>query len=206
MPIATHTPPTKKNRVKGNDRVPACVDRSFREQQKTRQQLALQSSNAQVSGGQLYKFHRQPLPPAGVDAASYRIAAQLAFLRVAPQPPPVQPLPPVPVPPAREVGTQSDYRESEVQTLPWTPQYVLLRQQQQQQQQQQSALAQLSQLEPKQAAMSAAQHCSGPEVLTLAGLKWGDGLPGGCLGGFEGMAAAVADPCNPLTPHHHARP
>ncbi len=152
-----------RRRVKGSSSVPACVDRAFHERRASPQQRALQSSTAQVSGPQLYKFHRRPLPPVGTDAASARLAAQLAAVRFAPRKPAPAPPPPAPEPPVKEAATQSDYRESEVQTLPWTPAYTLPGQ------------------GPgcKQAAVSAARHCSGPELLTLADLKWGDGLPGG---------------------------
>lgn len=79
---------------------------------------------------------------------------------------PMQPAaaPQHPEPLSKTVATQSDYRESEAQTLPWSSGYVLT---------QDAARA------AKQAALSAAHHCEGPELLTLAGLTFGEGLPPG---------------------------
>lgn len=63
---------------------------------------------------------------------------------------------------SRTVGTQSDYRESEAQTMPWDVPYTLPE-------------------EPtvKQQYLSARHHCQGPELLTLRDLKLGRGLPVG---------------------------
>lgn len=62
-------------------------------------------------------------------------------------------------------GTQSDYRESEAQTLPWSPDWV-----------QPTNPAVLA----KQAALCAKFNIAGPEVLQLAHLTFGNGLPGTC--------------------------
>lgn len=64
-------------------------------------------------------------------------------------------------------GTQSDYRESEAQTLPWSPDWVLPTNP--------AVLA-------KQAALCAKFNIAGPEVLQLAHLTFGNGLPGGDAG------------------------
>jgi hypothetical protein len=81
------------------------------------------------------------------------------------------PVPPVsaqgqaaPEPPAKDACTQSDFRESEVQTLPWTPGYVLPQEG--------------TRRAAKQSVVSGVRHCEGPELLQLTDLKWGDGLPG----------------------------
>lgn len=62
-------------------------------------------------------------------------------------------------------GTQSLYRESEAQTLPWSPDWV-----------QPTNAAVLA----KQAALCAKYNIAGPEVLQLAHLTFGNGLPCGC--------------------------
>jgi hypothetical protein len=62
-------------------------------------------------------------------------------------------------------GTQSDYRESEAQTLPWSPDWV-----------QPTNPAVLA----KQAALCAKFNIAGPEVLQLAHLTFSNGLPGTC--------------------------
>lgn len=141
--------------------MPAFVDRTFHPYTTTKEQRALKSSNAQVSGAHQYKYLRQALPPAGADA---HLASQLAAVRFAVEAPVQASAPPPAEPPVKEAATQSDYRESEAQTLPWTPGYVLP--------------VQGGARSAKQATISARQHCTGPEVLLLADLKWGDGLPG----------------------------
>ena len=177
--------PCTARRVKGGDQVPQSVDRTFHPYTATPQQKALQSSSAQVSGPQHYKFHCQPVPPAGADAATARRATQLASVRLAALPR-ATPRPPVaPEPAAKEAGTQSDFRESEAQTLPWTPDYLL------------SATS--SARAAKQAAVCEAHHTKHPELLQLADLKWGDGLPGtGWEAGHE-SSTVVNGACSALT-------
>lgn len=77
---------------------------------------------------------------------------------------PDQPAPSEPL--IKDAATQSDYRETETQTLPWSPDWVLP-----------TDPARLA----KQAALSQKFNCQGPEVLQLADLRFGDGLPGGQL-------------------------
>jgi hypothetical protein len=62
------------------------------------------------------------------------------------------------------MGTQSDYRESEAQTVPYSPDYIIAKD-----------------ITVKQQALSR-KYCMPegvPEVLTLQHLKFGDGLPAG---------------------------
>lgn len=163
-PLDRAYPFPAKPRVKAGNSIPGCVDRAFHPHTTSPLQRALQSSASQVSGPQHYKFHRQPLPPPGAGAAAARLATQLAAVRLAPAPAAAAPAAPLPEPAAKDAGTQSDYRENEAQTLPWTPGYVLP--------------APSGARAAKQAAVSGARFCEGPELLQLASLKWGDGLPG----------------------------
>ena len=67
-------------------------------------------------------------------------------------------------PRSRTLGTQSDYRESEAQTVPYEPDFVLP-----------------ERPSTRQAALNAEHHVDGdaPEVLTLRHLRFGDGNPAG---------------------------
>ncbi|KIY97934.1 hypothetical protein MNEG_10026 [Monoraphidium neglectum] len=157
--------PAASVRVKGGDQVPMFVNRGFHQHTSTHQQRVSQSSGAQVNGPHGYKFHRQPLPPPGTDTAAAYLATQLAAVRFAPVPPVSAQGQAAPEPPAKDACTQSDFRESEVQTLPWTPGYVLPQEG--------------TRRAAKQSVVSGVRHCEGPELLQLTDLKWGDGLPGG---------------------------
>jgi hypothetical protein len=137
--------------------VPAFLDRSFHPQQHDIKTLQWKSDAQQVNGGQRYKFFRRPdLPPAAQASSTVRFAAPTQV--------PALPAPASPEPLVKNASTQSDYRESETQTLPWSPEWVLPKDP--------GMLA-------KQAVLSAKYRCQGPELLTLAELKFGDGLPGG---------------------------
>jgi hypothetical protein len=58
-------------------------------------------------------------------------------------------------PKSRTVGTQSEYRDSEAQTGPWTPGYILP-----------------AAVTARQAALSQRNNCEGPELLQLAGMDF----------------------------------
>ena len=138
-------------RFKNSDKVPAFVDRTFQQTQPSSFELQTRSQPGQITGTNRYKYFRRPL----------LAAPDAVIIKQTPQ----QPLPPLP-PPVEEpksktVATQSDYRENEVQTTPWDPDYVLP--------------------EPsiKQQALSAKYHSDVPELLKLRDLKFGDGLPPG---------------------------
>lgn len=135
--------------------MPAFVDRSFHPLQRQPGQLRQQSLAQQVNGRQQYKYFRRPQLPPGA-----RLSAPLHLTQ---QQQPVPEPPAQPEPAIKDAYTQSDYRESEAQTLPWSPDWVLPRDP--------AVLA-------KQAVLSAKFNCQGPEVLQLADLKFGDGLPG----------------------------
>lgn len=150
-----HVDPCSLCRLKGNDRLPAFVDRSYHPQQHDPAQLQQQSQAAQVNGRQQYKYFRRPHLPTGVQMS--------VPLHLAPPNPPTPPQPVAPEPLIKDAATQSDYRENETQTLPWSPDWVLPTD---------PAKA------AKQAVLSRRFNCQGPEVLQLADLKFGDGLPG----------------------------
>ncbi len=65
-------------------------------------------------------------------------------------------------PRSKTIGTQSDYRENEVQTAPWEPGFVLP-----------------PNPTAKQQALSKRYNCDGPEVLQLRDMQFPDGLPAG---------------------------
>ncbi|KAI1242241.1 hypothetical protein IHE44_0005758 [Lamprotornis superbus] len=142
---------------KGEDTVPAYIGRRWRTQQRLEalQQLAVgQSSlhiprivyeNPEVDGRNLYKYFAQSLklPPAGVPEAVAHTKTEteshvqsaagdsLVFGRM-----------------FRTLGTQTDYRDGEAQTDPYSPEYIV-------------------------------RSGSVPEILTIATLTWGRGLPAG---------------------------
>eukprot|EP00775_Hariotina_reticulata_P013103 gene13103-13231_t len=149
--------PTSTFRIKGNDRLPAFLDRSFHPQQQDIKTLQWQSDAQQVSGRQQYKFVRRPHLHSNAQTSP-----AVHYAAPAPVPAPAPPAPPEPL--TKSAATQSDYRESETQTLPWSPDWVLPKDP--------GMLA-------KQAVLSAKYMCQGPELLALANLKFGDGLPGG---------------------------
>ncbi|XP_010843721.1 PREDICTED: protein MAATS1 [Bison bison bison] len=141
------------------DPVPSFISRDWkRHEQRHRealQQLAAIDTSFQmpkevyedpdVTGKNRYKYFERPfLPfyqqmPFNVVFASTR-ADPYTF-----PPPPIQYLP---IPSKYTVGTQTDYRDAEVQTDPYSPEYVVCQD-------------------------------SIPELLTLATLTWGRGLPAG---------------------------
>eukprot|EP00879_Flechtneria_rotunda_P018415 GHRR01019318.1.p1 GENE.GHRR01019318.1~~GHRR01019318.1.p1 ORF type:complete len:620 (+),score=247.57 GHRR01019318.1:678-2537(+) len=148
--------PRSTFRINNNDKLPAHVDRSFHPHQRQPGQLQQQSAVAPVSGQHQYKYFRRPHLPTG---ANLTAPVQFAAASPAPLQKPAEPEPLI-----KDVATQSDYRENETQTLPWSPDWVLPTDP--------AVLA-------KQAMLSAKFNCPGPEVLQLADLKFGDGLPGG---------------------------
>eukprot|EP00882_Tetradesmus_deserticola_P031791 GHRQ01035962.1.p1 GENE.GHRQ01035962.1~~GHRQ01035962.1.p1 ORF type:complete len:228 (-),score=44.11 GHRQ01035962.1:72-755(-) len=157
-------------RIAANDKVPAFIDRSFHPQQRQPGQLRQQSLAQQVTGRQQFKYFRRPPLPYGAPLS--------APLHLTQQQQPVPEPPGLPEPAIKDAYTQSDYRESEAQTLPWSPDWVLP-----------SNPAVLA----KQAALSAKFNCQGPEVLQVANLMFGDGLPG--EHDMQLVAAAAAATC-----------
>ncbi|KAJ3371589.1 Cilia- and flagella-associated protein 91 [Allomyces arbusculus] len=107
-------------------------------------------SHPQVTGTNRYKYFRKPLIP-----YTDNPGGQLVFARKTPAPPTANDgasaaaTAAVPAPATRTMAVQTLYRESEAQTDPYSPDYVMA---------------------------SAADR---PELLALANLKWGAGLPAG---------------------------
>ncbi|XP_056350345.1 cilia- and flagella-associated protein 91 isoform X2 [Oenanthe melanoleuca] len=142
---------------KGEDSVPAYIGRRWRTQQclEALQQLAVGQSSLQiprivyedpeVDGRNRYKYFAQPLklPPAGVpEAVAHTKAETESHVQSAAGDSQVFGLM------FRTLGTQTDYRDGEGQTDPYSPVYIV-------------------------------RSGSVPEILTLATLTWGRGLPAG---------------------------
>ncbi len=95
-------------------------------------------SASTLAGQERFKFQRAPVVPI--------LGAIPPDILLTIEPPPAMARPRPPTPPTKEMGTQSDYRESEAQTDPYTPEYIVT-------------------------------DGSNPELLTLANLSYGAGLP-----------------------------
>ncbi|CAD7704327.1 unnamed protein product, partial [Ostreobium quekettii] len=176
-------------RFKGGDRLPAHVDRSYRPHATTMQDLRWKSEDCQVTGSNRHMYFRRPVfggitaqQPAEVQQRAPVGAAQQQQQQLPDQHPYQQPQTEA----AQEghgsqlgnengdqscdpgdattnaIGTQTDMRESEAQTLPWQPECILP-----------------SEPSAKQRHLSTKRHCQGPEVLQLQGLTFGGGLPAG---------------------------
>jgi hypothetical protein len=150
-----HSCHVASHRLKNEDRIPAFVDREFRPAVTDQMQRAFISTSAAVEGTNNPKYYTRPLIAPGASTLTVRLAPPRA-----PTPPPA----PVIEPPTKDAATQSDYRESETQTIPYSPEYVVPKG---------------AAVSAKQAALSERYHCMGPEVLQIADLKYGSGLPGG---------------------------
>ena len=100
------------------------------------------ATTTQLVGVQRYKYFSRPVLPAMTAMPVTVLLAPTAAVNPL-QPPPVRELQK-----SRTIAIQTDYRESEVQTDPYTPDFIVP--------------------EGKE-----------PEVMALAGLKWGAGLPAG---------------------------
>ncbi|KAK7168742.1 hypothetical protein R3I93_004903 [Phoxinus phoxinus] len=145
-------------RLESTDPVPAFIDRRWRGYAEQRRQ-ALQRLTGVVSGAHIHrlnpadvtgvdrwKFFKRPLIPFAQQIPSDVVfALSKSDLLSAPNGDDKQP----PTPFHRSVGVQTDYRESETQTDPYTPDHVVR------------------------------PGTASPELLTLATLTWGCGLPAG---------------------------
>ncbi|XP_037014720.2 cilia- and flagella-associated protein 91 isoform X2 [Artibeus jamaicensis] len=140
------------------DPVPPCVSREWRgleeKQREALQQLAVTDTSFQMSkvyedpdvtGKNRYKYFERPFLP-----FSQQIPLNVVLASTKMQPytfPPTSTKYP-PITSKYTVGTQTDYRDSETQTDPYSPEYIVCQD-------------------------------SVPELLTLATLTWGRGLPAG---------------------------
>ncbi|XP_077149734.1 cilia- and flagella-associated protein 91 isoform X1 [Ranitomeya variabilis] len=141
-------------RLQLRDPVPQFINRQWRGKDEQRRKALQQLNVSQppsfvlgdadtedVSGRDRYRFFERPLIPFSHQTAPNML---LAVSRVEqPDRPDAAPSPPV-----RTVAIQTDYRDSEAQTDPYSPQFVV-------------------------------RPGSVPEVLMLANLSWGRGLPAG---------------------------
>lgn len=110
------------------------------------------STAAVVSGSNRVLYTRRPFLASSNYQTEDAMMSDLQTARV----------PAEPEPPSKTIGTQSDYRESEAQTLPWEPDYVVPKEP--------TEMQRLRQV---------AYNSDGPEILHLRGLNFGDGLPAG---------------------------
>ncbi|XP_053311175.1 cilia- and flagella-associated protein 91 [Spea bombifrons] len=140
-------------RLQLQDPVPQFIDRRWRGPEGQRSNALKQLAGSQtsgphpvprhgdVSGRDRYKFFERPLVP-----FTQQMAPNVLLAVPRAEPSPRSPRAPTPL--VRTVGIQTDYRDSEAQTDPYSPEYVL-------------------------------RPGSVPELLTLANLTWGRGLPAG---------------------------
>ncbi|XP_068127073.1 cilia- and flagella-associated protein 91 isoform X1 [Hyperolius riggenbachi] len=138
-------------RLQLKDPVPQFIDRQWRgrgeqrllalRQEAGSQALQQDAGNAEVSGRNRYKYFERPLIPFSQQAPPNVL---LAVPR-AEHSPRIQR---AATPRVRTVAIQTDYRDSEAQTDPYSPEFIV-------------------------------RPGSVPEILTLANLTWGHGLPAG---------------------------
>ena len=154
--LPTH--PSQTYRFKHNDKLPPFVDREFVPQQSSAADRRAKSKWTNVTGSNRFKFFRRPqyvtklpeLMPLPTSVAGVQLADYVGHVPNSASEQDAEAMGATEEPGGGvTIGTQSDYRESEAQTIPYSPDYVLTEE------------------EPN------------PEVLMLAGLKFGQGLPGG---------------------------
>lgn len=145
-------PPPTPHRVKNSDKVPGFIDRGFHPEMTHPTDLAARSDPNQVAGQQRFKYFKRPM----------LTGPEPVIIKQAPQMPIMRAPTPADEPRSKTMATQSDYRESDAQTTPWDPAYVLP-----------------PVVSNKQADLSGRYNCVGPELLTLRDMKFGDGLPPG---------------------------
>jgi len=142
------------------DKLPACVSRQFRPHVPSKADQNARSQPALVSGENRYKYFTKPL---GATVQSTAMAAVRAMAE-----PPRAPAGPAEPPPGSmlDAGTQSLYRESEAQTVPWDAPYKV---------------PSRDAMTTKQKYLADKHHTyeGAPELLTLKHLHVGHGLPAG---------------------------
>lgn len=140
-----------------DNRVPVHIDRTFHPQPYITTDLTTRSKACQVTGSHRYKFFSRQIY-SGLATSNSLEAALLTGQNTNVHEFQLEES----AEGSRTIGIQTDYRESECQTLPWEPEYVIP-----------------EKLSSKQQYRSLRFHCDGPEVLTLKHLTFGDGLPPG---------------------------
>ncbi|GMH37824.1 hypothetical protein BSKO_05697 [Bryopsis sp. KO-2023] len=153
--------PSQSYRLKGDNRIPAHVDRNFQPSMTSIPELAMKSTAAQVSGTNRHKFFSRQLFAGLNDVAASTMGIPLSGSLESGLTNPAN-AEEEHIPKSRTIGIQSDYRESEAQTLPWDPEFRLP-----------------SRPSAKQEYRSSRFHCDGPEIAQLKHLTFGDGLPPG---------------------------
>ena len=147
--------PNTTIRLKGTDNVPHFISRDHAPERPCKQDLASRSEHATVSGPFRHKYSQAP---------SLNAHTPLIVVRA-----PVSPMNAVRLPPlshsaaeaTRTFGTQSDMRESDVQTDPYSPEFII------------PAVSSL-----QQQMLSRQHNCDGPEIAYLQVLTSGLNHPG----------------------------
>jgi hypothetical protein len=118
--VLAHFPSTTF-RLKGRDHVPQFVSREYRAPVQDASHIRHISSPSQVTGSNRFKFSQRSLLTSNIPIILVKSARQPA-LRAAPSPEAsahdIQPT-------SCTIGTQSDYREGEAQTDPYSPDYSI---------------------------------------------------------------------------------
>ena len=112
--------PSSSFRLKGRDHVPQFVSREYRAPVHDPAQISHISSRDRVSGSNRFKFSQRSLLTSNIPIILVKAARQPALR--APSPDAVAHQKPQPT--SCTVGTQSDYREGEAQTDPYSPEYT----------------------------------------------------------------------------------
>lgn len=157
--------PSTSFRLKGRDRVPEYVSREHREQNRSARDLRLRSSTALVSGAHRFKYGQRSLLTSNIPIILVKSARinDGAVQQAAAAPPGA-----LVSKKSCTVGTQSDYREGEAQTDPYSPEFVLP-----------------ERPSTKQTLLSQLHNCEGvPELSHLEGLSFG-------MGDRPGMADVI---------------
>jgi hypothetical protein len=148
--------PSTTFRLKNNDKVPSFINREFRPPQSNAAELCTNSTKGAVSGSHRYKYGLHPplashMPIIFIKAPQH-LCLPLSAVHNSDQLLESSNM----IPAAVTVATQSDYRESEAQTNPYSP-----------------AVAISTQLTNKAAQHAALQHCGGTtEVSHLTELSY----------------------------------
>lgn len=114
--------PSTSFRLKGRDHVPQYVSREYQQQHDDPRDLRQRSSPALVSGAHRFKYGQRSLLTSNIPIVLVKSARLNDGAAQHPVPDPSGP--PV-TKTSCTVGTQSDYREGEAQTDPYSPDFVL---------------------------------------------------------------------------------
>lgn len=153
--------PATTFRLKNNDHVPHFIAREFNPTEATSSERVHCSVVGTVSGTHRYKYSHKPFLRSNVPLVIVKgprvVVPPLVAATPAARPAAAEPEA------ARTIGTQSDFRETEAQTDPFSPAHTI-------------APGCL-----KQDLLSGAVHCEGPEVAHLGDLRFRAGVLPGAL-------------------------